>query len=119
GNSFEALQVGKQEVRALVGRNSSRKAQSKDVLAHLQPGLFADMSEQFRLCQHMRFENLAGGDALSVAKTEVVLPPVGDVMVVERLKGRRRPGSSVHPIGDRVNLVSSEHEARNFPMLLC
>src|SRR5512142_2108943 len=117
-NSPQLLDVGKKEIRALIGRNASRKANGEDFLVEVDVTLCTCATKQFRLRLHVRCPKFVCGNTLGVAQPEIVLPPIRDVPVVEPLKRLTGPGSDVNAIGNRVDLIASEHEPRNFPVFL-
>ena len=114
----QTVEVGKQQIGPLIRRGPTSETEGQYVYIHTGIRLPIDvLNEACLTC--VCLPHLLRRYAQCVAQVEVVLSPPWYVAVVELLKRFARPCGGVYTVGDRVNHVTREHEARHFAVFLC
>ena len=65
----------------------------------------------------MSLPDLTRGDANRISKVEVVVPPLGNVLIVKFPECGRSPRYGMNAVGDRPNWIAWKHAARHLGML--
>src|ERR1043165_2449595 len=81
---LEALQIGEEQIGALVGGRAARKAERHDLLVERDAGAARDARDHLLLREKVRVAHLAERDLDRVAEIKVIAPPLWDVAVVNR-----------------------------------
>src|SRR5260370_42386179 len=117
GNLPKAIEIGQDQVGALVSRCAARKTDREGIGIKLKAGLLANRLEQIVLGDQMRGPDFLRRQAQRAPQTVVVLAPRWNVAVKELLKRRRSPRAGVNTVGDGLDRYFRKHLARSFAVL--
>src|SRR5215467_4626542 len=117
-NLAQAIEVGKNQVRALVARGAPSKANRKHFWVQMETGLLADFFEQFVPSDKMCRPDIFRRQAQCAAQTKIVLAPGRNITVKELLERGASPCSRMNTIRDGMDRHFGKHLARSLAMLL-
>ena len=109
GYPAQPVEVGKEEVGALVGCCPAGEADGQNCRIELHAGSALHLVEQVAFCRDVGIANLVQGDAHCVTQVPAVVAPFRYVTVKEAAEGRGSPGHRMDPVGDGVDGVTREH----------
>src|SRR5580704_10909619 len=117
GDLAQAVQIRKDQVRALVARGAPSKTDCEDLFVQTETGFFAHGFQKFVLGDEMRRPDFFGRKSQRAAETVIVLAPLCYLPVEELLKRRRGPRSRVNAVGYGLDRNFGKHLPRSDPML--
>ncbi len=117
-DGLEALGVGEQQRRPLVGRGATGEADGQDVLIEPDFCPALDFGDERLLGAAVSFLDLVGGNGDGVAQVVVVQAPFRDLAVEQLLEGLRGPGPGVDAVGYGVDPVGRVHRLGYLAMAL-
>src|SRR5205823_14137235 len=85
GNLAQAIEVGKNQVRALVTRGAPGETDRKNLGVQMEARLLADFFKQFVFSDEVRRPHIFRGQAQRASQTEIVFAPRRNVAVKELL----------------------------------
>ncbi len=116
-NVLQALRIGEQKIRALVGRHATRETENRHVRQQYHTGQRLHFFDQPLLCLNMRLpDRIIGNAAVGAHQQLGLVTPARRVMVINLAKSFCGPGIRMHAVADRVYTIAGEHRIRHLGM---
>src|SRR6266568_6021880 len=118
GNLPQAVEVGEDEIRALISGGTPRKTNGENFGIELETCLRANHFKQFVFRDQVRRPHFFRWEAERAAKAVIIRAPGRNVAVEELLKRWTSPRARVNTVGYRLDRHFRKHQARSFAVLL-
>jgi len=118
GEGLEAREIGKQQIRPLVGGHAPRKAEDGLVRIQRHPGQFPHLVDQRQFGFQVGGPELLARNTIGAGEQFRLMAPARHKLVVHFCDRRAGPGGGMHPVRHRVHRITREHQPGNLGVAL-